>query len=80
MLGGDDLALPYPWVRRNGITIRGQWMYPPPGEREPHHAGQVGLLDLARFDVTEFGLDHANSAVAHAAKASGRFAVTVIRP
>ena len=28
MLGGDDLALPYPWIMRNCITIIGQWMYP----------------------------------------------------
>ena len=28
MLGGGDLALPYPWIMRNNITIRGQWMYP----------------------------------------------------
>ncbi len=24
MLGGDDLGLPYPWIMRNNITIRGQ--------------------------------------------------------
>ncbi len=28
MLGGDDLALPYPWIMRNCITNHGQWMYP----------------------------------------------------
>ena len=27
MLGGEDLALPYPWFMRNLITVRGQWMY-----------------------------------------------------
>ena len=27
MLGGEDLALPYPWIMRNLITVRGQWMY-----------------------------------------------------
>jgi alcohol dehydrogenase len=27
MLGGEDLALPYPWIMRNLITLRGQWMY-----------------------------------------------------
>lgn len=29
MLGGEDLALPYPWIMRNLITVRGQWMYHP---------------------------------------------------
>ncbi len=28
MLGGDDLALPYPWIMRNNTTVRGQWMLP----------------------------------------------------
>ncbi|GHJ30776.1 hypothetical protein TPA0910_52090 [Streptomyces hygroscopicus subsp. sporocinereus] len=28
MLGGDDLARPYPWIMRNSMTVRGQWMYP----------------------------------------------------
>jgi D-arabinose 1-dehydrogenase-like Zn-dependent alcohol dehydrogenase len=28
MQGGDDLALPYPWIVRNNIRILGQWMYP----------------------------------------------------
>jgi len=27
MLGGEDLALPCPWIMRNLITVRGQWMY-----------------------------------------------------
>ncbi|MGW7528307.1 hypothetical protein [Streptomyces sp. NPDC054783] len=26
MLGGADLALPYPWIMRNSVTVRGQWM------------------------------------------------------
>ena len=26
MQGGDDLALPYRWLMRNNITLRGQWM------------------------------------------------------
>lgn len=28
LLGGDDVALPYPWIMRNSITVRGQWMFP----------------------------------------------------
>ena len=30
MLGGEDLALPYPWIMRNLVTVRGQWMYDTP--------------------------------------------------
>src|SRR5206468_7586130 len=29
MAGGGDLDLPYSWLMRNNITVRGQWMYPP---------------------------------------------------
>ena len=80
MLGGDDLALPYPWIMRNGITIRGQWMYP-----RGANTGLIGLihsgrLSLDHFDVTGFALDDANAAVAHAAARGGPFKMTVIQP
>ena len=80
MLGGPGLELPYPWIMRNCITIRGQWMYPP--EATIRLAGLVrsGLLDLGNFDVTAFNLDNANDAVAHAAANGGPFKMTVIRP
>jgi alcohol dehydrogenase len=25
---GGELTLPYAWLMRNNITIKGQWMYP----------------------------------------------------
>jgi alcohol dehydrogenase len=79
MLGGDDLALPYPWLMRNGITVRGQWMFP--RAAAPRLIGLVrsGLLDLSQYQVTEFSLDEVNEAVAHAA-GDKPFALTVIRP
>jgi alcohol dehydrogenase len=80
MLGGEDLALPYPWIMRNNITILGQWMY----EREAV-TGMVGLirgglLDLDHYAVTEFILADANAAVTHAAANAGPFNLTVLRP
>ncbi len=80
MLGGDDLALPYPWIMRNGITIRGQWMYPADATVRLVRLVRSGLLDLGGFAVAEFGLDDANAAVAHAAAHGGPFRMTVIRP
>lgn len=80
MQGGDDLGLPYPWIMRNGITIRGQWMYPPEANARLIGLVRSGLLDLRNFDVTDFDLDDANEAVAHAAANGGPFKVTVIRP
>lgn len=80
MLGGDDLQLPYPWLMRNNITVRGQWLCPPgAGHRLTGLIGS-GLLDLTQFEVTEFPLDEAHAAVAHAAADGGPFRTTVIRP
>lgn len=80
MLGGDDLALPYPWIMRNLITIKGQWMYEP--SAVPTMVGLVrsGLLDLGHFAVTEFALDQVNEAIAHASANGGPFSLTVVRP
>ena len=80
MLGGEDLALPYPWIMRNLITVRGQWMYHPAAV--PSLVGLIrgGLLDLRQWAVTEFRLAKANEAVAHAAAEAGPFRLTVLRP
>ncbi len=80
MLGGDDLALPYPWIMRNCVTIIGQWMYPPEANIRLIGLIRSGLLDLSHWVVTEFDLDHANDAVAHAASHGGPFRKDVIRP
>jgi NADPH:quinone reductase-like Zn-dependent oxidoreductase len=80
MLGGAGLELPYPWIMRNCITIVGQWMYPPEATTRLVGLVRSGLLKLDNYDVTEFGLDDANEAVAHAAANSGSFKMTVIRP
>ncbi|MFM0432713.1 medium chain dehydrogenase/reductase family protein [Paraburkholderia aspalathi] len=80
MLGGAGLDLPYPWIMRNDITIRGKWMYPT--EAVTLMAGLVrsGLLDLGHFDIKTFPLVDANDAVAHAAANGGPFRMTVMRP
>ncbi|MCI4062123.1 zinc-binding alcohol dehydrogenase family protein [Micromonospora sp. R77] len=80
MLGGADLALPYPWLMRDSITVRGQWMYPQEANLRLINLARSGLLDLDAFEVTEFGLDAVNRAVAHAAETGGRFRLTVVRP
>jgi alcohol dehydrogenase len=65
---------------RNNITIRGQWMYPPEANIRLIGLIRSGLLDLSNFDITDFDLDKANEAVAHAAAHSGPFKMTVIQP
>ena len=80
MLGGAGLELPYPWLMRNDITLRGKWMCPTEAVTLMTGLVRGGLLDLAHFHVTVFALDDANEAVAHAAANGGPFRMTVIAP
>lgn len=78
--GGAGLELPYPWLMRNCISIHGVWMYPPDAASRLIALVRAGLLRLDEYTTTEFDLDHANEAVAHAAANGGPFKLTVIRP
>ncbi|MEX3984995.1 zinc-binding dehydrogenase [Paraburkholderia sp. EG287A] len=80
MLGGAGLELPYPWLMRNDITVRGKWMYPTHAVTLMSGLIRGALLDLGHFDVVTFALDDANEAVAHAAANGGPFSMTVICP
>ncbi|MCP3724939.1 zinc-binding dehydrogenase [Paraburkholderia sp. CNPSo 3272] len=80
MLGGAGLELPYPWIMRNDITVRGKWMYPTHAVTLMTGLIRGALLDLGHFDVTTFALEDANEAVAHAAANGGPFCMTVICP
>lgn len=80
MLGGPGLELPYDWIMRDCITIHGVWMYPPDAATRLIAMVRSGLLRLDHYQATEFDLDHANEAVAHAAANAGPFKMTVIRP
>jgi alcohol dehydrogenase len=80
MLGGAGLELPYPWIMRNCITLRGQWMYTPDATSRVVGLIRAGLLDLNDFEITTFDLDHVNDAVAHAAANAGPFRMTVLQP
>lgn len=80
LMGGirDDISLPYSWMMRYGIEVRGQWMY----RRDALHrmiklvrSGQIAL-----GDVTEFPLEKVNEAIAHAATNAGPFKMTVVKP
>ena len=77
---GGDVPLSYVWIMQNYITVRGQFMYP--REAVARMVGLVrgGLLDLVQYEMTEFGLDDVNAAVAHAAANAGPLGLTVLRP
>ncbi|HEY2048224.1 MAG TPA: zinc-binding dehydrogenase [Caulobacteraceae bacterium] len=75
-----DLALNYNWLMHHDITVRGKWMYPRKAIPRMVQMVRAGLIDLGQFDLTEFGLDDANEAVAHAAANAGPRQLTVLRP
>ncbi|MFF2519075.1 hypothetical protein [Streptomyces sp. NPDC058086] len=64
----------------NSVILRGQWMYPVGAGVYLIGLVRSGLLNLIAFDVTDFALDDANDAVAHAAANGGPFKATAIRP
>jgi alcohol dehydrogenase len=78
--GGSDLTLPYAWLTHNEITVRGKWMYPREAIPRMVRMIRAGLIDLGQFHLTEFALDDANEAVAHAADNAGPRQLTVLRP
>ncbi|HEX7308211.1 alcohol dehydrogenase catalytic domain-containing protein [Lentzea sp.] len=80
MLGGADLALPYPWIMRNSVTVRGQWMYPRTANAGMIRLVAAGALDLDAERFTTFGLGEVNEAVRHAAAHGGPFDRTVLTP
>jgi alcohol dehydrogenase len=80
MLGGDDLALPYPWLMRSSVTVRGQWMYPRTANQRLIKMIRSGVLDLSHEAVTVFPLTAANEAVDFAAAHGNPFDRTVLLP
>ncbi|MEV4806250.1 hypothetical protein AB0K18_40145 [Nonomuraea sp. NPDC049421] len=80
MLDGAEPALPYRWLMRNNVTVRGQWMYRRDAPLRLVALARSGLLDLRQWEVTAFPLDDAVEAVAHAAGKAAPFRLTVLRP
>ncbi|MDQ0808314.1 hypothetical protein QFZ63_000028 [Streptomyces sp. B3I7] len=80
MLGGDDLALPYPWIMRNSITVRGQWMYPRSANVGIIRLLASGALDLTPERVRSFRLHDVNDGVTYAAAHGGPFDRTALTP
>ena len=78
--GGPGVELSYRWLMRNGVTVRGQWMYPPAAVPRMVQLIRSGLLSLDHYTIAEFPLDQANAAIEHAATHAGPFQRTVIRP
>lgn len=79
MAGGAELKVPYPWLMRNNITIKGQWMYPREAIFRLVALARTGVLDLQHHSIVEFPLAAVRDAIGHAAAVTGPFARTVLR-
>lgn len=77
--GNGELALPYPWLMRNNITIKGQWMYPRNAVAKLIAMVKSGLLDLTGYATVEFRLASVADAITHAANTNGPFNKTALR-
>ncbi len=78
--GDAALSLDYRWFMRNGIVVRGQWMYPPHAPASMVSLVRAGLIDLDLFDVTPFALSDVHAAIDHAASTAGPFRMTLLCP
>lgn len=79
MAGGGDLTLPYAWLMRNNITLKGQWMYPRDAIARLIALAKNGILDLSKYDIVEFPLAAIEDALKHASATNGPFAKTVLK-
>lgn len=80
MLGGGDLELPYPWLMRSSVTVRGQWMFPRTANQQLIQMIRSGVLAVGHDTVMTFPLHEVNDAVAYAAAHDGPFDRTVLLP
>jgi alcohol dehydrogenase len=78
--GGPDLQIPYHWLMRNGITLKGQWMYSPKAVVQMINLINSGLINLNHFNIKEYQLHKIMDAVDHAAQNAGPFKLTVVKP
>jgi alcohol dehydrogenase len=82
LMGGirEDVALPYDWMMRYGIEVRGQWMYPRDAIHRLVKLVRSGQISLDYVAVTKFPLEQVNEAITHAAVNAGPFNITVVCP
>jgi len=80
MLGGPGLELPYPWIMRNNITLRGAWMYSAVAPLKLARLVKSGQLDLRQWRITKFKLEQINDALHNSATDKRPFSLTVVNP
>jgi alcohol dehydrogenase len=81
-MGGVQSALdiPYNYVMRNNLVVRGQWMCPRHAPLQLIEMVRSGLLSLEPFSASTFPLEEVNQAVQHAYEQGGAFQITALTP
>jgi alcohol dehydrogenase len=82
LMGGVEAALdvPYKYMMRNSLVIRGQYMYPRHAPSLLAGLIRAGLFNLEPFTVHAFPLEQVNQAVQYAYDHGGAFQLTVLTP
>ncbi len=82
LMGGIDVALdiPYKYMMRNNLVIRGQYTCPRHAPLLLAELIRSGLLNLDPFAVQTFPLEQVNQAVRYAHEHGGAFQLTVLTP
>ncbi len=82
LMGGvrEELALPYGWLMRNCVTVRGQFMYSRAAIGRLIALVRAGVLALDASQIVCFGLEQVNEAVTHAKEHAAPFQATVLCP
>lgn len=82
LMGGVDanVDIPYKYVMRNSLVVRGQYMYPRHAPLLLTGLIRSGLLNLEPFSIQAFPLEQANQAVEYARDHGGPFQLTVLIP
>ena len=67
----EAIQLPYVEIMVRGLTIRGNFMYPPQAPAEIYRMIVAGLIDLRMLDIRKYTLAEASSAIAEATDKGG---------
>jgi len=82
LMGGSttDVEIPYHYIMRNNLVIRGQFMCPQYAPSRLAGLIRAGLLSLEPFSTHTFPLEEVNQAIQYAHDHGGAFRMTVLLP
>jgi threonine dehydrogenase-like Zn-dependent dehydrogenase len=67
----EPIQIPYVEIMVRGLTIRGNFMYPPPAPAEISRMVEAGVIDLSVLDISKYALTDAPAAIEDATGKGG---------